>query len=62
MARKELQTLVAEQKILNRIYVVGGEKVMLDRDRAEMYRVETRSLIKVSKEIKNDSPKILCLL
>ena len=32
MAKKELQTLVMEQKILSRIYVVRGEKIMLDRD------------------------------
>jgi hypothetical protein len=42
MAKKELQALVAEQKILNRIYVVRGEKVMLDGDLAEMYGVETK--------------------
>lgn len=44
MAKKELQNLVMEQKILNRIYVVRGEKVMLDRDLAELYGVETRVL------------------
>ncbi len=44
MAKKELQALVAEQKILNRIYVIRGEKVMLDKDLAEMYNVETRVL------------------
>ena len=33
-----------EQKILNRIFVVRGQKVMLDEDLAEMYRVETRRL------------------
>lgn len=42
--QKELQVLVAEQKILNRIYVIRGEKVMLDRDLAEMYGVETKRL------------------
>ena len=44
MARKELQALVAEQKILNRIYAIRGQKVMLDEDLAEMYGVETRRL------------------
>lgn len=44
MAKKELQTLVAEQKILNRIYVVRVQKVMIDEDLAEMYGVETRRL------------------
>jgi hypothetical protein len=44
MAKKELQLLVAEQKILNRIYVIRGQKIMLDKDLAEMYKVETRRL------------------
>lgn len=44
MAKTELQVLVAEQKILNRIYVIRGEKVMLDGDLAEMYGVETKRL------------------
>lgn len=44
MAKKELQALVAEQKILNRIYVIRNQKVMLDEDLAEMYGVETRRL------------------
>lgn len=44
MAKKELQALVMEQKILNRIYVVRGQKIMLDEDLAEMYKVETRRL------------------
>ena len=42
MVKKELQALVAEQKILNRIYVIRGEKVILDKDLAEMYGVETK--------------------
>lgn len=44
MVKKELQVLVAEQKILNRIFVVRGQKVMIDEDLAEMYSVETRRL------------------
>lgn len=44
MANKALLTLVAEQKILNRIYVIRGEKIMLDQDLAAMYGVETRRL------------------
>jgi hypothetical protein len=42
--KQELQALVAEQKILNKIYVIRGEKVMLDQDLAEMYSVETKQL------------------
>ena len=44
MAKKELLTLVAEQRILNKIYVIRGEKVMLDQDLAGMYGVETKQL------------------
>ncbi|MEQ1665870.1 MAG: ORF6N domain-containing protein [Bdellovibrionales bacterium] len=44
MAKKELQALVIEQKILNRIYVLRGEKIMLDKDLAELYGIETRIL------------------
>ena len=44
MAKKELQVLVAEQKILNKIYVIRAEKVMLDQDLADMYAVETKQL------------------
>ena len=44
MAKKELLALVAEQKILNRIYVVRNQKIMLDEDLSAMYRVETRRL------------------
>ena len=44
MAKRELQTLVLEQKILSRIFVVRGEKVMVDRDLAELYSVETKRL------------------
>lgn len=57
MANKELQMLVAEQKILNRIYVVRGEKVMLDRDLAEMYGVETKQLKRQVKRNTERFPK-----
>jgi hypothetical protein len=44
MAKKELQTLVIEQKILNNIFVIRGEKVILDHYLAAMYNVETKHL------------------
>ncbi|MCX6310925.1 MAG: ORF6N domain-containing protein [Bacteroidetes bacterium] len=36
--------LLSEEKILNRIYVIRGKKVMLDKDLAEMYGVLTKNL------------------
>jgi hypothetical protein len=44
MAKGELQKLMADQKILNRIYVIRDQRVMLDEDLTEMYGVETRRL------------------
>jgi hypothetical protein len=44
MRKKELQVLVADQKILNKIYVIRNKKVMIDYDLAEMYGVETKYL------------------
>jgi len=55
MAKKELQALVAEQKILDKIHVIRGEKVILDRDLAEMYGVETRVL---NQSIKKESEPV----
>ena len=57
MAKKELQTLVAEQKILNHIYAIRGQKVMLDEDLAAMYKVETRRLNEQVKRNRNRFPK-----
>jgi hypothetical protein len=35
---------VAEEKIISKIYLIRGKKVMLDRDLAALYGVETRAL------------------
>lgn len=35
---------IAEGRIINKIYLIRGKKVMLDRDLAELYGVETRAL------------------
>lgn len=44
MAKKELQALVAEQKIPNKIYAIRGERVMLAQNLAGMYGAETKQL------------------
>lgn len=41
---QQLHPLSADSQIINRIYVVRNQQVMLDRDLAEMYGVETRRL------------------
>ena len=35
---------ISDEVIINKIYLIRGQKVMIDRDLAEMYRVETRLL------------------
>ena len=35
---------VTDETVVNKIYLIRGKKVMMDRDLAEMYRVETRIL------------------
>jgi len=39
---KEL--MITDEKVISKIYLVRGQKIMLDRDLAEMYGVETRRL------------------
>ena len=40
----EIDTLVSEELISDKIYFIRNQKVMLDRDLAELYGVETRRL------------------
>ncbi len=50
-------TKVAEETILEKIYVTRGLKVMLDRDLAEMYGVEVKRLNEVVKRNATRFPK-----
>jgi len=40
----ESKLLVPDELIMNKIYLIRGQKVMLDNDLAELYAVETRRL------------------
>ena len=57
MAKSELKALLIEDKILTRIYLVRGCRVMLDEDLARMYKVETGRLNEQVKRNKNRFPK-----
>ena len=35
--------VIPEEVILSKIYLIGGQKVMLDRDLAELYGVENKA-------------------
>lgn len=41
--KKEI-TIIPDEIVLNKIYYIRGQKVMLDKDLAEMYSVETKRL------------------
>jgi len=38
------KSVIPSESIVNKIYVFRGQKVMLDSDLAELYRVETKRL------------------
>jgi hypothetical protein len=57
MAKRELINILEEEKILNKIYFVRDEKVMLDKDLAAMYGVETRILNQAIKRNSKRFPK-----
>ncbi len=44
MKTEKTQIAILDAAVINKIYHIRGKKVMLDRDLAEMYGVETRRL------------------
>ena len=44
MAKKDSEIMIPNEVIMNKIYTIRGKKVMLDRDLAELYGVETKVL------------------
>jgi len=44
MAKSSISIAVAEESIINKIYLIRGLKVVIDRDLAELYGVETKRL------------------
>jgi len=41
---KESQEIIPDEVIMSKIYLIRGRKVMLDRDLADLYGVETKVL------------------
>ena len=44
MAKKDSEILIPDEVIMNKIYLIRGKKVMLDRDLGQLYNVETKQL------------------
>ncbi len=51
MPKRTQQSLIPIERIASSIYLIRGEKVMLDYDLADLYRVETRVLVQAVKRI-----------
>jgi hypothetical protein len=56
MAQANTSMAIAEGRIINKIYLIRSKKVMLDRDLAELYGVETRVLNQAVRRNKNRFP------
>jgi hypothetical protein len=46
MAKATKALMIPDELLMNKIYLVRGQKVMLDRDLANLYGVETKRLKK----------------
>jgi hypothetical protein len=44
MPKSGKSIVLADEVIMNKIYMIRGKKVMLDRDLAELYGIETKQL------------------
>jgi hypothetical protein len=44
MVKKESVSVVPDEIVMNKIYIIRNHKVMLDRDLAELYQIETKVL------------------
>src|SRR6218665_3094928 len=44
MTRRSAELITPDEMIMNKIYFIRGQKVMLDKDLSELYQVETRRL------------------
>ena len=44
MVKKDSKLMVPDEVVMDKIYLIRGKKVMLDRDLAQLYNVETKVL------------------
>ena len=44
MAKVNKSIVLADEAIISRIFVISGQRVMIDRDLAQLYGVETKQL------------------
>ncbi|MDB5245832.1 MAG: KilA-N, DNA-binding domain [Segetibacter sp.] len=59
-ATKNIQSMLPDEAVTSKIDFITEQKVMLDKDLAEMYRVETRVLNHAVKRNQQPIPGDLC--
>ena len=57
MTAKQILPIISDDIVVNKIYEIRNQKVMLDRDLAELYGVETRVLNQAVKRNINRFPE-----
>ena len=57
MTKNESEIMVSAEVNMNKIYLIRGKKVMLDRDLAELYEIETKQLKRAVKRNINRFPE-----
>jgi hypothetical protein len=58
MPAKSALAIISDQVVVNKIYEIRGQKVMLDSDLAELYGVETRVLNQAIKRNNDRFPEV----
>ena len=56
-ATTDKQIYLTDESIINKIYLIRGQKIMLDEDLAELYQIETRRLNEAVKRNSGRFPK-----
>jgi phage regulator Rha-like protein len=56
MSKQKLPSIIPNERIVGKIYMIRGEKVMFDRDLATLYEVETKVLNQAVKRNKKRFP------
>lgn len=51
-----MREMILMERIENKIYLIRGKKVMLDKDLAELYQVQTRDLNKAESSLPEFGP------
>ena len=60
MDKKDEIMLVSHESLVKKIYIIRGQKVMLDFELAEIYGYETKRFMSRLKEILRNLMKTLC--